>query len=60
MLLKIEIIKIILIIILYILIFKVKRLLERYRISPNFKDSKGRTPLHFACSSGIFKIKTCN
>jgi ankyrin repeat protein len=35
---------------------EVKRLLERYRISPNFKDSKGRTPLHFACSSGYEKI----
>ncbi|ORX59924.1 ankyrin [Piromyces finnis] len=37
-------------------IIEVKRLLERYRISPNFKDSKGRTPLHFACSSGNEKI----
>ncbi|KAG4087983.1 hypothetical protein H8356DRAFT_1726496 [Neocallimastix lanati (nom. inval.)] len=35
---------------------EVKRLLERYRISPNFKDSKGRTPLHFACSSGYEKV----
>jgi len=37
-------------------IIEVKRLLERYRISPNFKDSKGRTPLHFACSAGYEKI----